>query len=180
MAKREAPGQLELVERFVNTLEVETGVDAIATPAQLRMWLSDYGLVDRDVRVRSEDVTRAVALREALRQLLLANNGGPAALGALGELDRAAGRAGLAVRFGGGGVSLTPSRGGVTGALGSVLAIVAASMADGTWERMKACRADDCAWAFYDHTKNRSGRWCSMAVCGNRTKVRAYRARRPG
>ncbi len=49
-------------------------------------------------------------------------------------------------------------------------------MVDGTWSRLKACR--QCEWAFYDWSKNRSGRWCAMSVCGNRTKVRAYRARR--
>jgi predicted RNA-binding Zn ribbon-like protein len=50
-------------------------------------------------------------------------------------------------------------------------------MADGTWERMKACRADDCRWAFLDTAKNRSRAWCSMQSCGNRAKVAAYRER---
>jgi predicted RNA-binding Zn ribbon-like protein len=50
-------------------------------------------------------------------------------------------------------------------------------MRDGTWDRMKACRADDCEWAFYDSSRNRSGTWCSMEVCGNRAKARAFRAR---
>jgi predicted RNA-binding Zn ribbon-like protein len=43
---------------------------------------------------------------------------------------------------------------------------------------MKACAADDCQWAFYDSSKNRSRTWCSMDVCGHRAKTRAYRARR--
>jgi predicted RNA-binding Zn ribbon-like protein len=50
-------------------------------------------------------------------------------------------------------------------------------MADGTWSRLKACRAADCRWAFYDRARNHSRHWCSMEVCGNRTKARAYRAR---
>ena len=50
-------------------------------------------------------------------------------------------------------------------------------MADGTWSRLKACRAGTCRWAFYDHTRNRSGVWCTMDVCGNRTKVRSFRER---
>ena len=66
---------------------------------------------------------------------------------------------------------------GVDGALGRLLAIVAAAQADGTWERLKACPWDTCRWAFYDHSRNRSGVWCSMAVCGNRAKVQAFRAR---
>jgi predicted RNA-binding Zn ribbon-like protein len=50
-------------------------------------------------------------------------------------------------------------------------------MADGTWSRLKACRADDCLWAFYDGSRNHSAAWCSMASCGNRAKARAYRSR---
>jgi predicted RNA-binding Zn ribbon-like protein len=46
---------------------------------------------------------------------------------------------------------------------------------------MKACALhDSCEWAFYDWSKNRSGTWCDMAVCGNRAKARAYRERRRG
>ena len=41
----------------------------------------------------------------------------------------------------------------------------------------QVCVADDCQWAFYDTSKNRSRHWCSMGVCGNRQKTRTYRAR---
>jgi predicted RNA-binding Zn ribbon-like protein len=66
-----------------------------------------------------------------------------------------------------------------------LFAAVAAAMADGSWSRLKACRRHACRWAFYDHSRNRSGTWCSMAVCGNRVKVADYRRRirgrsRPG
>lgn len=66
---------------------------------------------------------------------------------------------------------------GSDGALGELIAIALDAMADGTWERLKVCDNDGCVWAFYDHSRNRSGRWCSMAVCGNRMKVKAYRER---
>jgi predicted RNA-binding Zn ribbon-like protein len=56
---------------------------------------------------------------------------------------------------------------------------VAEAVRDDSWQRAKACRAADCHWAFYDRSRNRSGVWCEMAVCGNRTKVRAYRDRAP-
>ena len=56
--------------------------------------------------------------------------------------------------------------------------IVYTATVDGTWPRLKACRREICHWLFYDHSRNRSGIWCSMAVCGNRTKTRAYRERR--
>jgi len=73
---------------------------------------------------------------------------------------------------------LEPLAGGVAGALGRILAIVCAATVDGTWARLKACRNDGCQWAFYDASKNRSATWCSMSICGSRTKVRAYRQRR--
>ncbi|MCG3040358.1 CGNR zinc finger domain-containing protein [Streptomyces sp. S1A] len=66
---------------------------------------------------------------------------------------------------------------GVTGALGRCLAIAGRAAFDGTWRRLKVCPSEGCQWAFYDHSKNRSGTWCQMAECGNRAKVNAYRAR---
>jgi predicted RNA-binding Zn ribbon-like protein len=74
---------------------------------------------------------------------------------------------------------LEPQAGGAAGALGRLLVIVQTAIAAGTWQRLKACREHSCEWAFYDHTKNRSGAWCTMDVCGNRAKARAYRERHP-
>jgi predicted RNA-binding Zn ribbon-like protein len=51
-------------------------------------------------------------------------------------------------------------------------------MADGSWQRLKACRSDTCRWAFVDNARNRSRQWCDMRVCGNRQKARLYRQRR--
>jgi len=61
-------------------------------------------------------------------------------------------------------------------AIDEVLAIAFDAMLDGTWGRLKACR--NCRWSFYDYSPNRSATWCSMQLCGNRTKTRAYRRRR--
>ena len=65
-------------------------------------------------------------------------------------------------------------------ALGALLAGVARAMLDGTWARVKACPGRDCGWVFYDHSRNQSARWCSMKVCGDREKARAYYQRRTG
>ncbi|MGH3665303.1 MAG: CGNR zinc finger domain-containing protein [Egibacteraceae bacterium] len=51
-------------------------------------------------------------------------------------------------------------------------------MRDGTWARLKSCANDSCRWLFYDRSKNRSGKWCTMNVCGDILNARAYRARR--
>lgn len=178
MTKRsDAPGALDAVREFVNTLDLETHEDAIAEPAQLAHWLAEHDLLD-DAAPTDAQVAEAAALREAVRQMLLTNAGVETDPAAPATLDAAAKRAGLAVRFhAGGAATLEPEGAGVDAALGRIVAIVAQSMAEGTWTRLKACLADDCQWAFYDHTRNRSGRWCNMDVCGNRTKVRAFRAR---
>ncbi|HEX3693233.1 MAG TPA: CGNR zinc finger domain-containing protein, partial [Solirubrobacteraceae bacterium] len=107
-------------------------------------------------------------------------NGGPRDDRASGELERAARRGDLGVHFApGDAISLAPGELGVAGALAGVLVPVVQAIGDGSWSRVKACRAPDCLWAFYDRSRNRSGVWCDMAVCGNRTKVRAYRERAP-
>jgi predicted RNA-binding Zn ribbon-like protein len=172
-----APGDLELVRAFVNTLDVESGGDALQTPASLGRWLSERGLLTGRRSVLHEEHLSALEVREAIRALLLANNRRPEEPDAAALLDVAAGRAGLAVRFRPGEAVLVPSADGIDGALGRLLGIVATSMAEGTWGRLKACRSAGCAWAFYDSARNRSRAWCSMAGCGNRAKARAYRQR---
>jgi predicted RNA-binding Zn ribbon-like protein len=172
-----APGELELVRKFVNTKDIDEGIENFASPARLGEWLADHGL-EISGKLTARDVERAIALREALRALLLANAGEPLEPETIEQLNESAGRIRLLVRFDPEGSStLDSEKGGIECALGEILAIVHRSMSEGTWSRLKACRADTCQWAFYDLSKNRSAHWCSMAVCGNRAKARAYRTR---
>jgi predicted RNA-binding Zn ribbon-like protein len=172
-----APGELELVRLFVNTADLEDGTDILAAPASLARWLGEHGLAP-GASATEADVAAARELREAIRGLLLENNGVEARAESAAMLTEAAERARLALRFEAAGEArLEPAAPGVDGALGRVVAIAAAAMAVGSWSRLKACQADRCGWAFYDHARNRSRRWCSMAVCGNRTKARSYRRR---
>jgi predicted RNA-binding Zn ribbon-like protein len=166
--------QLEIVRMFVNTLDIEDGVDVLD-----ESWLADHGLIARGERIAPDDLRRIAAVREAIRDLLLANNGVEVDLAdAAATLDAGAARAGLAVRFEpNGSASLDPEAGGIDGAIGRILARVAVAMDSDDWSRLKACRAPDCKWAFYDTARNRSRAWCSMDVCGNRAKARTYRAR---
>jgi predicted RNA-binding Zn ribbon-like protein len=177
--KRGAPGELELVRSFVNTLDHETGADELAEVAALRAWLAARGLLARGAGSSESELRRTIAVREAIRALLVANNGGPLDPKAASVLEGAARWSRLTVVFDAAGrIVVEPGRSGVAGAVGTLLAIISRAMAEGTWTRLKACASSSCAWAFYDHTRNCSGRWCAMAVCGNRTKVRAYRTRR--
>jgi predicted RNA-binding Zn ribbon-like protein len=175
-----APGPLALVQAFVNTgaTEGEMRWEEFTDPDSLRSWLRRRGLMAGGESLDEGDVVRAKEVREALRALLAANNGRGVDPGSVGVLNLAAERAGLGVRFDGDGrATLAAGAGGADGAIGAVLAAAYAGMGEGTWERLKACANRGCAWAFYDRSKNRSGKWCSMAVCGNRKKTRAYRRR---
>jgi predicted RNA-binding Zn ribbon-like protein len=177
-----APGQLEVVRQFVNTATLfGSEPDALGSPGELLAWLTEQSLVERGAKADERDLERSKELREALRALCLANSEGELDAAAPPVLDAAAKRAGLRLRFDARGqATLAPSAEGVSGAHGRLLAIVAESMRNGTWERLKACRADDCRWAFYDSSKNHSRAWCSMAICGNRAKARSFRERHAG
>jgi predicted RNA-binding Zn ribbon-like protein len=175
-----APGPLALVQAFANTVaeEGEHRWEAFGDPGSLRYWLVRNGLLDEEEVIGDADVVWARGIRKALRLVLAANNGREVEPEALETLNRAARRAALVVRFGPDGrAALHRGAGGVDGAIGGVLAAVYAGMEDGTWERLKTCANVGCGWVFYDRSKNRSGRWCSMDVCGNRAKTRAYRRR---
>jgi predicted RNA-binding Zn ribbon-like protein len=179
-AAKPAPGKLEHVRAFVNTFEHERGTEQLSSARSLVDWLAARGLASPGIRASRNDLQQAAQLREALRATLLANtHGEPTPAEACALIDQAAERARLVPRLREDRTTaLEPQSGGIDGALGRLLAIVHESVADGTWQRLKACREKTCGWAFYDHTKNRSGTWCTMDVCGNRAKARAYRERR--
>jgi predicted RNA-binding Zn ribbon-like protein len=179
--QQEAPGKLEHVRAFVNTVDLEEGTDDLRAPDELATWLVTNGLAPSGLVATTDDLEHALGLREALRAVLLAHNGGTGFVHgtAVHALNEAAARSNVRLQFNKTGTgTLAPDADGVDGALGRLLAIVHGAAAEGTWARLKACRDDTCQWAFYDHTKNRSGAWCNMAVCGNRAKARAYRERR--
>ena len=157
-----APEPLRFVQRFVNTVDHEHHREWIGTPAELADFL---GCEQADV-----DVERAHELREALRMLLRANNGAPLDPGALAAVNRVA--TGLRLELDDEGRVVF----GAEEPLARVVAVAFGAMLEGTWPRLKACR--NCKWAFYDYSKNRAASWCSMQLCGNRLKTRAYRSRR--
>ena len=176
--ERPAPGNLGTVQAFINTRDVTRGTDEIEDPPSLARWFADRGLPLDGEATTATDVRRAAELREALRGLAAANSGSPVDREAVDVANRAIRSAQLSFTFqcdetG----SFEPAARGVDGALGRIVGYVAEAMTHGTWSRMKACPDDTCGWAFYDYSKNRSGRWCTMGTCGNRAKARAYRSR---
>ena len=179
-ASKEAPGGLAMVREFVNTLEIDQGTDALADPSALAAWLEQHELLTVPAAaVGPADLERAVAVREALRELLLSNNDGqPAGPAAPAVLNDVAARAGLRLRVGADGLARLEVEGeGADGALGRLLVAVYRAMVSGAWRRLKVCRNDTCRWAFFDQSKNQSRHWCSMEVCGSRHKAHEYRER---
>ena len=152
-----APEPLRQVQLLLNSVDLHNRID----------WLPDW-LEDRGLDGEHE---RAAELREALRSLVLANNGLPVDPTAIETINHAAERVVLRLDDAGQ-LRLEPEQ----DALDEVVAIALRAMLDGSWPRLKACR--NCRWSFYDYSPNRSATWCSMQLCGNRTKTRAYRSRR--
>jgi predicted RNA-binding Zn ribbon-like protein len=173
-------GALGVVREFVNTYDVESDVEALPTAADLTAWYRYAGLLSAAEQVDDADLGHAIELREAIRELLVGNHDGVIPAGAAATVDAAARRVGLRPAFTVDGLTFVAGGGPGDRALGAILAVIARAMADHGWARLKVCSSDTCRWAFYDSSRSGSGRWCSMAVCGNRRKARAYRARQRG
>ncbi len=170
---------MELIRDFVNTRDVEEDTDALAEPAAMAQWVGERASIEAPAPDPAEHA-RALELREALRAMLLANNGAAVDPAALDPLRQAAERAKIRVGVEDGEVELRSEPEGLAAFEAQLLLAVADAQARGSWERIKACPAEDCQWAFYDESRNRSRTWCSMEVCGNRSKTRSYRRRHSG
>ncbi len=172
-----APG-IGRIAAFVNTADIESGSDDLAAPDGLRDWLRAAGLPGADDPLAAGDVARAREIREAIRDLLAANAGHGLRAASLQRLDRESRLAPLGLAVGAGGeLGLRPLAAGLDAALATLFADVATAVANGSWPRLKVCRSETCQYAYIDESKNGSRQWCSMAVCGNRMKGRAYRRR---
>lgn len=183
MTDRTAPKALVLVQELTNTLDVETGEDELATPDDVAGFVRARGLggLGLDEGCTERELAELHALREALRAACLAHTGTDMAPGASRALARLLSAAPLVVAMDGAGrAGLRPAEGlsGVPAVTARIAVGVAAAEAEGTWQRLKACEAHDCLWVFYDRSPAGRGRWCSMAVCGSRAKMRTYRAKK--
>ena len=169
--EKTAPEPLELVQRFVNSIDLEDGEDELASPQALRDWLAERDLmVPRERAAPPTCAGRSTCVRacarcscgttacRSTRTRSSASTGrrpGPASASSF--------RAGASPRSAAGAAWTARSRGCWRSS--------ATAVADGSWERLKACPREDCEWAFYDRSKNRSGRWCRMEECGNLAKA---------
>lgn len=160
-----------LVLDFANTVDIEDKTDVFATVEGMATWLSDKGLAGDETPY--DDL---LALRTGLRARLLLDNGGEADPGEIVAAEEVLKRAPLTVRLGAGEAPDEPLA--AEDPVARIAAAWALTVASGDWPRLKQCPDHECGWVFWDATRSRTRRWCTMRVCGNRAKVRAYSARR--
>jgi predicted RNA-binding Zn ribbon-like protein len=174
-----APEDLEPLRSFLYLHDHVPG-DRTSLPPDadsLRWWLRANGLVAVDERVSDEEAAWALDVRAAL-VAKVGTSSDHVPDEATQVLNRAAERAGLRTCFGcEDGRPIHVEADGVAGAIGTLLGAAFLAELDGRWERFGICGDPTCREVFYDRSRNRSGRWCSMATCGNRNKVRAFRER---
>jgi predicted RNA-binding Zn ribbon-like protein len=163
-----------VVRDFVNTTDHETGIDDLTTQADLARYFVLEHLLERPPRVSASDLALARELRSELRKGLEMNHDGvvgvsPSPTSALRSLP-------IGMDWGADGPALRVTTAGVRGALAKIGLAAHEAVAHGIWQRLKICSFDECEWAYYDNSKNRSRNWCEYG-CGNIVKTRAYRTR---
>ena len=168
---------LLLVQAFVNTWEAESRTDVLAEAVSAESWLRQAGLWDGAEAPTDAQLGILRNLREGIRSLLVAPEG--TGLPDLAPLqDAAAGAEARIITSSEGQLDLAPvSADPLNRQRFRLMLIIRDAQRDGTWERLKACHNTECRWAFYDRSHTRRGKWCDMAVCGNRVKNRNLRAR---
>ncbi len=169
-----APGELRLVQAFVNTRDLEAGRDELASAEALEEWIARHAAA-LPAPVDEKAWKDALAVREGLRALLRANNGFSLNETVVERLNRALSEARSRFSFDlDGTLHRQPAETGWPGVLNRFLHAVSQTMAEGTWTRFKACSNGKCQWAFFDASNNRMGKWCTVRRCGNRINRRTY------
>jgi predicted RNA-binding Zn ribbon-like protein len=175
-----APGELELVRSFLS-LHDHLGADPMSMPpshASLREFFVKQGLIGADEPMAEKELRSAFGVHQALHRKVESRTGRATTAAELSVIDQAAREARLELHFGSEGPPrIQPTAAGLAGALGRILAAAFLAEHDGSWDHLKVCNDETCTSVFYDRSKNHSGKWCSMQSCGNRNKVRAWRAR---
>jgi predicted RNA-binding Zn ribbon-like protein len=185
----DVPEAARLIRDFLNTLERQIGDETLGTPASLRDWLAERGLLDSDARLDERDLAAATAVREGLREALRSHtpeSGEGADEAAVAERDaaisamnRALGDLPMSIEITARTVRTVPiTTAPLAQAIAGILDAVRQTREDGGWSRLKVCARHSCLWAFYDTSRNQTRRWCSMAGCGNHVKMKRAYARR--
>jgi predicted RNA-binding Zn ribbon-like protein len=174
LPRPDVPRVIAVVRDFVNTTDHETGIDDLTTQADLARYFVQEHLLEHPPRVSAPDLALARELRSELRKGLEMNHDGvvgvsPSPSSAFRSLP-------IGMDWGADGPALRATTAGARGALAKIGLAAHEAVTQGIWQRLKICSFDECEWAYYDNSKNRSRNWCEYG-CGNKVKTRAYRTR---
>ena len=151
-------------------------VDQLATMVDLDRWLVAAGIVKQRPGSTNRDLVQARTLREALYRLeLAAVRGTPYPRADMVVLNRMAEVAPPAPRLGQN--QLSWSSAGVPNLLAVVARAGAELLGTDLAKRLRVCCGTGCSLLFLDTSRSGDRHWCSMSVCGNRAKARAFRRR---
>jgi predicted RNA-binding Zn ribbon-like protein len=174
------PAELALIKAFLNSVDIEEGSDRFETAESVRDWLVERGLPEGDAPFSERERRGLIDLREAIREIVAAHDE-PIPSAAQRIVASAARTAPLIVAIDGSGrADLVPTGRGPSALIARLLGDLATAQRMGTWRDLRICRRDVCRWAFYDASRNHSGVWCTMSICGNRVKSARLRRRRAG
>jgi predicted RNA-binding Zn ribbon-like protein len=168
-----------LLRDFVNTREPQVGTDELVEPAALTAWFERRGVGTVGRPLTKRHLQQAVDVREGLRALFMGHAGHDGDPDAVQRFNDVLAEHPVGLRFDGDSHVLVA---GATAPLAPLMTAIADAIRqcceDGSWLRLKACARDSCRWAFYDASRNKVRRWCSMAGCGNHVKMKRAYARR--
>jgi predicted RNA-binding Zn ribbon-like protein len=154
-------------------------VELLVTADDAARWLREAGLVDESARLREIDLLELRELRDAIYRIgYAASEQRSAAPNDLRLLNQTAQRSEAVPQLGGD-WSLRALR---ADAFNTALATIARDAIaifgnEAERSRLRTCEQSDCAGLFLDRSRGERRRWCSMARCGSRAKVAAFRKR---
>ena len=167
-----APGELLRVHGFLNTWSDELGIEDFETPETTEQWLRSAALWEGVKALTQEEHLRILEFRSLLRDCVIHSHHPE-------RLNKWMSAVTFNIEFQeGGSASLVPSGRGCDKVVGQLISIIVDSMVVGTWPRFKCCALPSCGWAYYDSTRSRTKKWCSMRTCGSRHKAREYYKRK--
>ena len=175
-SRTQAPGDLWIVQNFVNIAERGQAKEQLSSPQALGDYLTGAGLLPPGTELGEGELRWATAIRKGLRLLLRVNEGKSLDPESIERLNQAL-TAKLQVRLKvDGSVGFVPVSSGFDGVVERLLAIVAEAQRDGTWSHLKLCLNPSCGQAFYHPSHPGIAKWCSRR-CGNQVNARIRRRR---
>ena len=169
-------GALPLDFAYTGAMGDNPAWESLHTPADLAGWL-DERFDGLDSSTSERELTDALALRGAIARTATAfSRGGEPEGDDVDVINLFAATPDIPPVLAGGRRQAGRSR-ARTGQALSVMAREAVELfASEERERIRECAAADCQLVFYDESRSNNRRWCSMQRCGNRAKVRKFRA----